>query len=248
MAAPTSSADRRRILDREEDDQAGDEQREEGGDRDHEEVDGVDLPRHATEACCGNSGSVEDIVRFGAPGLPPRPCRVAPEADRQEREERQHGQRCRPGGPGGARRRRTSRSPGRSGSRTAGSRRSTRADSLVRRLDQSEPQIARRELDAEEVARDVALRRQHLDRRAVRVLLDRRVVGVAEADRVGQRLIDASRAGQEVPAVGGVRPAVALEVGRLLLRRQPRALARIEADGDDVELAARLEVQRPSAP
>ena len=45
IATPISSSLRRRILDREDDDQHGDQQREERRDGDHEEVDGVDLRR-----------------------------------------------------------------------------------------------------------------------------------------------------------------------------------------------------------
>ena len=80
-----------------------------------------------------------------------------------------------------------------------------RAELVVRRFDERQAQIARREIDAEQVAGDHALRRRDVDRRPVRVLLDVGVVGVAEADRLGQRLDRRFAAGQEVPAAGGLR-------------------------------------------
>src|SRR5215831_6355785 len=49
-------------------------------------------------------------------------------------------------------------------------------------------QVARREVDAEQVARDDALRRRDVDRRRVRELLQALVVGVVETDRRGERL------------------------------------------------------------
>ena len=167
---------------------------------------------------------------------------IPAQADRQEYRERQHG-----GDASGANHRQDARAvlSGRRVVVVAEEQHvvDDRADALVGRLDQAEPEIARRELDPVEVLRDGALRRQHLDRRAVRELPDLLVVRVAEADGVGQRVDRCLRPGQEVPAAGRLRPAVALDVARLLLRRQARAFLRVEADRDDVELAAGLEVQ-----
>ena len=75
-----------------------------------------------------------------------------------------------------------------------------RPEPVLGRFDQREAEIARREIDPEEIARDDALRRRDVDRRAVRVLLDVLVVRVAEPDRVGQRLDRCLGAGQEMPA------------------------------------------------
>src|SRR5215831_5425470 len=63
-----------------------------------------------------------------------------------------------------------------------------RAELVVRRLDHRQPQVARREVDAEQVARDDALRRRDVDRGRVRELLQALVVGVVETDRRGERL------------------------------------------------------------
>src|SRR6185436_19204288 len=90
-------------------------------------------------------------------------------------------------------------------------------DPLLRGLHDPELDIARRELDPVEVARDHALRRQQLDPRTVRVLLDLFVVRVAETDRVRERADVLFTSGEKVPAIGGLRPAVAFEI-RLLLR------------------------------
>ena len=46
------------------------------------------------------------------------------------------------------------------------------------------------------------------------------------------------RSGHEMPAVGGFRAAVALEIGALLGRGQIRGLGGIDADDDDVEVFA----------
>src|SRR4029077_19103916 len=76
----------------------------------------------------------------------------------------------------------------------------------------------------------------------VRELLRRRVVSVAKAQRAGERLDGRLVAGQEVEALFGAGPAVALDVAVLLLQRQLRRLARIEADGQHIELLAGIEV------
>ena len=76
-----------------------------------------------------------------------------------------------------------------------------RADSFIRRFHQSQPHIARRILDAVEIARDPPGRRQNHDGAAVRVLVGQRIVDVAEAHRVGQSLARSLGPGKKVPAL-----------------------------------------------
>jgi hypothetical protein len=63
-----------------------------------------------------------------------------------------------------------------------------RADLARRGLDERQLQVARREFHAVQVPRHMARRGQHRDRRRVRELVDRGVIGVTEADGAGQRL------------------------------------------------------------
>ena len=58
-----------------------------------------------------------------------------------------------------------------------------RADAVLRRFHEAELEVARGELDAEEVARDDAARGQHGEAGGVGELVALRVVAVAEADR-----------------------------------------------------------------
>ncbi len=116
-----------------------------------------------------------------------------------------------------------------------------RADPAVGRLDQAQPQVARRVGNVVEVARDAALRRQHHDAAGVRELVVGRVVAVAEADRPRELVNRPLFAGEEVPAGLGARSAVALQVGALLGRGQLRRLARVETNGQNVEVAAHVE-------
>src|SRR6266480_5173758 len=83
-----------------------------------------------------------------------------------------------------------------------------RADLVGRGLHQPQAEIARRRLDAVEVARDGARGREHDGGRDVRELPARRVGGVAEADRAREAVDRRLLAGQEVPACGGVEPSV----------------------------------------
>src|ERR1700740_3261604 len=82
------------------------------------------------------------------------------------------------------------------------------ADAVAGGLDQPQPHVARRELDAVEVARGRALAGQQHDARGVRELLDLLVVEVAEADRAGEPPDRLGAAGQEMPAVRRLRAAV----------------------------------------
>ena len=118
-----------------------------------------------------------------------------------------------------------------------------RADFPCRGLDEGEAQIARLVLEAVEVARDAALRRDGDQRRAVRELVGLDVIRVLKPDDAREPLDGALRTGQEVPAVGGAEPAVALDVLLLLHGGLLGRVARIDADRDDVELFADVESQ-----
>ena len=85
------------------------------------------------------------------------------------------------------------------------------------------------------------VRRGGEQRGAVRELVGLGVVRVLEAGGVRELLDGALRSGQEVPAVGGAETAVAFDVLVLLHRRLLGRVARIDADGDDVELFADVE-------
>src|SRR5438874_2369696 len=75
----------------------------------------------------------------------------------------------------------------------------------------------------------------------MRILLRPLVPGVAEADGAGQTADRRGVAGEEVPRRRRVRLLVGPEVGRLLGGRELRRLLRLEAHGDDLEVAARIE-------
>ena len=76
--------------------------------------------------------------------------------------------------------------------------------------------------------------------RRVRELLRRLVPGVAEA-AAGQPRRSTAVAGQEMPGRRRRPAGVALEVRRLLRRGRCGRVARVEADGDDLEVASRFE-------
>src|SRR5579859_7375835 len=106
-------------------------------------------------------------------------------------------------------------------------------------LEQAEAHVAGGGLDAVEVAREVALGREQVDRRGVRVLLLARVVVVLEADRLGDLADVRLVAREKVPALGATaRARVLADHLRALLRRALRGVLRVDADGDDVELLA----------
>ncbi len=126
-----------------------------------------------------------------------------------------------------------------------------RSDLVVRRLDEAELQILWRELDAVEVPRDPSVRRQQRDRGRMGVLIDLRIVGVAETDRRRQRLDRRLASGQEVHVGRRLRMVVAAEKVLLSLGGHRRRLAGIEAHEDDVELLAGSErhaFERPDQP
>ncbi len=118
------------------------------------------------------------------------------------------------------------------------------ADLVIRRLHQRQLQVARPVLDAVEVPRQPAVRRHDHDPAGVRVLPDRLVVGVPEADRARQHRDLRLVPGQEVPSFSGAVAAVPPHVVRLLRAGELRRIARIEAHRDDVEVLPDRKVQR----
>ena len=122
------------------------------------------------------------------------------------------------------------------------------ADLALGGVDQTEAQIARRVFDAEEVARDSPVRREHHDRGRVGELLFLGHVGVMKADGAREALDGGRVAGQKMPCGRGARTVVLAEVRRLLLRRELRRLTRVEADGDELELASGVERERAQRP
>ena len=116
-----------------------------------------------------------------------------------------------------------------------------RADLSRRRLDDAEAQIARSVFDAEQILRQPAVGREDDDAARMRVLFRLRVPGVAEAGGLRQPIDLRLIAGQEMPAFGGAGAPVALEVDGLLRRRRGRRVVRVEADGDDLEILARIQ-------
>src|SRR5829696_8938212 len=83
------------------------------------------------------------------------------------------------------------------------------ADLAAGRLDQAQPDVACRVLEAEDVARDLAAGSRDDNAGGVRELVAVLVVDVVEADGVGEPADRRRRAGQEVPARLGARPRVA---------------------------------------
>src|SRR5262245_19178849 len=118
-----------------------------------------------------------------------------------------------------------------------------RPDVALRGLVQRQPQVLRRVLDAEQVVRDAALRRERDDAGRVRPLLRTLVPHVAEAHRLGQPVQLRLVPREEVPARLGPGSLVAPQVGRLLGGGQLRRLLRLEAHRDDLELLAHVEAQ-----
>src|SRR5207247_6122888 len=103
---------------------------------------------------------------------------------------------------------------------------------VVRRLEEAETQVLRRELDAEEIARDPAGRREKDNAGRVRVLLLLLVPGVAEADGLGKPPDRLGVSREEAPAGRRTRPAVEIEHLNLLDPGLRRRFLRVEADGD----------------
>src|SRR5438445_6168510 len=118
-----------------------------------------------------------------------------------------------------------------------------RADLAGRCVDERESQIARAVLDAEEIARDPSLRRQHDDACGMGELPEALVPDVAEARRFGEPIDRRLPTGEEVPASRGAGALVAVEIRRLLRGSKRWLLTWIEADDDHVEIAAGVERQ-----
>ena len=184
MRAPTASGDAPPVLDREEDDQAGDQQREERREADQEEVERVDAWRHRGGGFGKERGAGH--ISCGA-----RRCRVRRRACVRVALAAHH--------DADERRRAAStvaaparRSDAHDDEAVAARHRVVviaveqqrvdgRADLALRRLDERQAQVARAVLDAEEVAREPAVRRHHDDAGRMRELLGLLVPGVAEA-------------------------------------------------------------------
>src|SRR5215471_17119996 len=87
-----------------------------------------------------------------------------------------------------------------------------RAEFSVRCLDQAQFEICRVEFDAIEVLRDNACRGQHDNAARMSPLFRVVVIGIAEADLVGQLMNRVCGPGQEVPAFCGGRSSVVSDV------------------------------------
>src|SRR5439155_20181864 len=113
-----------------------------------------------------------------------------------------------------------------------------RSDLSPRSLDEREAQIARRVLDAEEVARESSIRSRDVDRARVSELADPLVPRVPEPDGVGQAGDRPRLSGQEMPATRRAPPPVASDVRLLLRAGGGGSVPRVEADRHDLEVAA----------
>ena len=120
-----------------------------------------------------------------------------------------------------------------------------RPDLPLGRLDEPEPHVARNELDAVEVARDVPVGSQNDDPRRVRVLTGFGIERVPETDRARERLDGLLLACQEVPRAGRAFVRVGPDIGLLLGLRERGAFLRIDAHRDNVEVLAGLQHDRP---
>ena len=116
-----------------------------------------------------------------------------------------------------------------------------RPDLAVRRFDNRIPQVAWAVFDAEQISRQAPVRREHDDAGRVRELLRIRVPHISEAGRLREAIDGRLVARQEVPRRRGARLFVARDVTGFLRRGGRRRVARIEADGDDLEILAGLE-------
>ena len=115
-----------------------------------------------------------------------------------------------------------------------------RPDLAVRRFDDRVPQIARAVFDAEQIPREPPVRREHDDASRVSELLRLLVPHVTEAGRLRETVDGRLFAGQKMPGNRGARPLVPRDVGGFLRGGRRRRVARIEADGDDLEILAGL--------
>ena len=142
-----------------------------------------------------------------------------------------------------SRSRRTSRSPGRSGSRRAAADRPAMPILPSAASTSAEAQVARRVLDAEEVARDAARPASAtMIAAGVRELLrlsGPRRSGSRPPSVSARRSPPASPVRKCQPCVGARRARSASRYAAFFAAAELRRLARVEADRDDVELLAR---------
>src|SRR5262249_28470225 len=117
------------------------------------------------------------------------------------------------------------------------------AELALRGLDERQAQVARA-VEAVEDARQLALGGEDEDAGGVGELLGLVVPAVAEADGVGELPARVRVADQEVPRPRAGRGlAVGLEVALALGGGDLDGVARVEADGQDAEVAAEAEAE-----
>ena len=118
-----------------------------------------------------------------------------------------------------------------------------RSDAILSRVEQTLPQFGGRIRDAEEIARDPAVRRDDHDACRMRELALLGVVRVAKADASCEGGGRAGRSGEKVPSAQRFagRRCEARACARL------GAFRRIDADRDDAIARARLEIDRAQA-
>src|SRR5579883_351621 len=121
----------------------------------------------------------------------------------------------------------------------------SRANPVLRRLDQTSFQVFRLKLHTVKIAGSPALRREHHDAASVQVDVVVRIVPIMKADRIGERANVRLGSGEEMPArrtgLGGIKFYVIVPLGT----RQGWPLARVDTDGDHVEITAGPQRQGP---
>ena len=98
-------------------------------------------------------------------------------------------------------------------------------------------------VETEQVSAYPALRARNDETGGMDELVERRVVAVREADRLGDPAHRRFRPGQKMHAVCAVGMMVLGEIGRLRGRGVFRRVARVDADRDEAEVAAGVELQ-----
>ncbi len=110
------------------------------------------------------------------------------------------------------------------------------ADAVGSRFHQAQTQLPRGIGEAVEVAGQLALRGHDHEPGGVRKLVCGSIVGIPKTHGRSQPLDRLRLAGEEMPAVGCPRTAVALQVLRLFRCRHCRGVARINAHDEHVKL------------
>ncbi len=121
------------------------------------------------------------------------------------------------------------------------------ADPAGRRLDEREPEIARSVLEAEQVTREPAVRRQDDKPRRMGELPRLLIPHISEPGCLRQALDRRLVTSQEMQAVRRILALVSPEQGRLVRRRDRRSLPGIEADHDNLEVPCGLQRQHVQA-